>query len=88
MAPQPPSSSGSSTPNSDFESIIPIHPTAVRRPHYLTVHSENTSYTDQYINAKYINRGASVSVSDGHFTVTPTATPYEFQTTRKVGKTG
>ena len=87
MAPQPPSS-GAATPNSEFESILTVHPTAARRPNYLTVQSENTTYTDEYIRAKYINRGASVSVSDGQFTVTPTAQPYEFQTTRTVGKTG
>lgn len=87
MAPQPPSS-GSITPNSEFESILPVHPTSARRPNYLTVQSENTTYTDEYITAKYINRGASVSVTDGQFIVTPTAAPYEFQTVRKVGKTG
>jgi myo-inositol-1-phosphate synthase len=87
MAPQPPSS-GAVTPSSEYESILPIHPTAARRPNYLTVQSENTHYTDEYINAKYINRGASVAVSDGQFLVTPTAEPYEFRTTRKVGKTG
>jgi len=87
MVPQPPSS-GAVTPNSEFESVLPIHPTAVRRPNCLTVQSENTTYTDEYINAKYINRGASVSVSGGQFTVTPTAEPYEFRTKRKVGKTG
>lgn len=87
MAPQPPSS-GSHTPNSEFESIVPVHPTAARRPNYLTVQSENTTYTDEHITAKYTNRGASVSVSDGQFTITPTAEPYEFQTVRKVGKTG
>jgi myo-inositol-1-phosphate synthase len=87
MVPQPPSS-GVVTPNSEFESIIPVHPTAARRPNYLTVQSENTTYTDEHIKARYFNRGASVSVSNGHFTVTPTAEPYEFQTIRKVGKTG
>ena len=87
MVPQPPSS-GATTPNSEFESIVPVHPTAARRPHYLTVQSEYTSYTDEHITAQYTNRGASVSVSNGQFTITPTAEPYEFQTTRKVGKTG
>jgi myo-inositol-1-phosphate synthase len=87
MAPQPPSS-GAATPNSEFESVLPVHPTTARRPTYLTVQSENTTYTEEYIHAKYINRGASVVVSDGQFTVTPTAEPYEFQTNRKVGKTG
>jgi myo-inositol-1-phosphate synthase len=87
MAPQPPSS-GALTPNSEFDSILPVHPTAARRPHYLTVQSENTNYTDEHITATYINRGADVSVSGGQFTVTPTAEPYEFQTARKVSKTG
>lgn len=87
MAPQPPSS-GSLTPNSEFESVVAVHPTAARRPNYLTVQSENTTYTEEHITAKYVNRGASVSVSEGQFTITPTAEPYEFQTNRKVGKTG
>jgi myo-inositol-1-phosphate synthase len=87
MVPQPPSP-GAITPNSELESILPVHPTSARRPNYLTVQSENTTYTTEYINAKYINRGANVSVSDGQFTVTPTAQPYELRTARKVGKTG
>lgn len=81
-------SSGYNTPDSELESIVPIHPTAVRRPNYITVQSENTVYTDDHITAKYINRGADVVVSDGQFTILPTAKPYEFQTARKVGKTG
>jgi len=90
MAPQSPTttSSGYNTPDSELESIVPVHPTAVRRPDYITVQSENTLYTDNHITAKYLNRGADVLVSDGQFTVTPTVKPYEFQTTRKVGKTG
>lgn len=87
MAPQPPSS-GSNTPRSEFESLLPVHPTSDRRPNYLTVQSENTTYTEDHITAKYVNRGASVSVSGGQYTVTPTSEPYEFQTVRKVGKTG
>lgn len=81
-------SSGYNTPDSELESIVPVHPTAVRRPNYITVQSENTVYTDDHITAKYLNRGADVVVSDGQFTILPTVKPYEFQTTRKVGKTG
>jgi myo-inositol-1-phosphate synthase len=87
MVPQPPSS-GFITPVTELDSVVSVHPTSARRPNYLTVQSENTIYTDEHITAKYLNRGASVSVSDGQFTVTPTAEPYEFQTVRKVGKTG
>lgn len=90
MAPQTPTAntSGYNTPESELESIVPVHPTAVRRPNYITVHSENTSYSDEHITAKYFYRGADVVVSDGQFTVTPTVKPYEFQTVRNVGKTG
>jgi myo-inositol-1-phosphate synthase len=90
MASHPPTtiSSGYNTPDSELESIVPVHPTAVRRPTYITVQSENTVYTDSHITAKYLDRGADVLVSDGQFTITPTVKPYEFQTTRKVGKTG
>lgn len=80
--------SGYDTPLSDLESIVPVHPTAARRPDYITVQSENTVYTDDHITAKYSYRGADVIVSDGQFTVTPTVKPFEFQTERKVGKTG
>ncbi|EGO00631.1 hypothetical protein SERLA73DRAFT_104981 [Serpula lacrymans var. lacrymans S7.3] len=88
MAPQPPTSSGYNTPDSQLESIVPVHPTSARRPDYITVQSENTVYTPDHITSKFFNRGADVIVSDGQFTVTPTSKPYEFQTTRKVGKTG
>jgi myo-inositol-1-phosphate synthase len=81
-------SSGYNTPASELESIIQIHPTAARRPHSILVQSENTVYTDEHITAKYLNRGADVTVSDGQFNVTPTVQPFEFRTTRKVGKTG
>ncbi|PFH47483.1 hypothetical protein AMATHDRAFT_67685 [Amanita thiersii Skay4041] len=81
-------SSPYSTPSSEVESIVPIHPTAVRRPQYITVQSENTVYTNDHITAKFVNRGASVSINDGLYTVTPTTESYEFQTQRKVGETG
>lgn len=81
-------SSGYNTPDSELESIVPIHPTAARRPEYIKVNSENTTYTDEHITSKYFYRGADVVVSDGQFNVTPTVKPFEFQTTRKVGRTG
>jgi myo-inositol-1-phosphate synthase len=83
-----PGSSGYNTPTSELESVIQIHPTSVRRPYSIVVKSDNTVYTEDHITAKYSNRGADVVVSDGQFIVTPTVQSYEFQTTRKVGKTG
>lgn len=88
MVSQSYASSGYNTPDSELESIVPIHPTAVRRPEYIKVNSENTTYTDEHITAKYLYRGADVVISDGQFNVTPTVKSFEFQTTRKVGKTG
>lgn len=88
MSNSPANFSGYDTPVSDLESIVPVHPTAARRPNYITVQSENTAYTPDHITAKYSYRGADVIVSDGQFTVTPTVRPFEFQTDRKVGKTG
>ncbi|KAJ7220211.1 hypothetical protein GGX14DRAFT_433880 [Mycena pura] len=81
-------SSGYNTPDSELESILSVHPTAARRPHYLTVQSENTLYTEDHITAKFVNRGSNVTVSDGQFLVTPTAQTFEFQTKRAVSKTG
>ncbi|KAJ7650390.1 hypothetical protein FB45DRAFT_779459 [Roridomyces roridus] len=83
----PTTSSGSTTPES-LESVLPVHPTAVRRPHAIVVHSENTSYTDDHITSKFVNRGANVSVVNGQYTVTPTSQAYEFQTKKAVAKTG
>lgn len=80
--------SGYSTPDSELESIVPIHPTAVRRPEYIKVNSENTSYTDKHITANYCYRGADVEISGNQFNITPTAKFFEFQTTRKVANTG
>ncbi|KAF8883277.1 hypothetical protein BD779DRAFT_1540443 [Infundibulicybe gibba] len=80
--------SGYNTPDSELESILPIHPTAVRRPYALTVQSENTHYTDEHITSKFHNRGAHVNLADGHLTVIPTVEPFEFQTRRTVSKTG
>ncbi|KAG6840092.1 hypothetical protein C0991_009015, partial [Blastosporella zonata] len=84
----PTGTSGYNTPESQLESVLPIHPTAARRPHAITVQSENTLYSDEHITSKFFNRGSSVTVNDGHFTITPTVEPFEFQTKRTVGKTG
>ena len=80
--------SGYNTPDHELESILPIHPTAVRRQHAITVQSENTVYSDEHITAKFTNRGSEVTVSDGHFTIKPTVQEYEFQTKRDVSRTG
>ncbi|KAH0588651.1 Inositol-3-phosphate synthase [Termitomyces sp. J132] len=80
--------SGYNTPESQLESVLPIHPTAARRPHAITVQSENTLYSDEYITSKFYNRGSNVTVNDGHFTITPTIDPYQFQTQRAVSRTG
>ncbi|EJD08238.1 Myo-inositol-1-phosphate synthase [Fomitiporia mediterranea MF3/22] len=82
-------SSGYNTPESQLESIVPVHLTAERRPYQIQVASENTSYSDEYITAKFHDRGASVeTLPDGQFKITPTVKEYEFQTQRKVPKTG
>jgi myo-inositol-1-phosphate synthase len=87
MAPNP-NPSGYNTPESELEGFMPVHPTAARRPHTLVVQSENTAYTDDFITAKYQNRGAEVTVADGKFIVSPTVDSFEFQTKRAVSKTG
>ena len=81
-------SSGLNTPESELESLVPVHPTAARRPYPIVVQSENTSYSDEYITSKFTNRGAEVVVTDGQYLVKPTTKPFEFQTVRKVSKTG
>ncbi|KIL61961.1 hypothetical protein M378DRAFT_13165 [Amanita muscaria Koide BX008] len=82
-------SSGYNTPNSDIESPLSVHPTASRRSQYITVHSDNTAYTDDYITSKFVSRGAQVVVNgDGQHLVQPTAQTFEFQTERNVGRTG
>ncbi|KAJ7652392.1 hypothetical protein DFH06DRAFT_1331030 [Mycena polygramma] len=81
-------SSGLNTPESELESFLNVHPTAVRRPNAILVQSENTVYTPEHITATFHNRGSNVDVSIGQFTVTPTVQSYEFQTKRTVGKTG
>ncbi|KAJ7218631.1 hypothetical protein GGX14DRAFT_695730, partial [Mycena pura] len=89
MAPTTRSSGYTNTSDSELESILSVHPTAARRPHYLTVQSENTLYTEDHITAKFVNRGSNVIVeSDGQFLVTPTAQTFEFHIKRAVSKTG
>ena len=82
-------SSGRNTPDSQLESIVPVHPTAARRPYGIQVASENTSYSDEFITSKYNDRGAAVeTLPNGQVKVTPTVKSYEFRTQRRVPKTG
>lgn len=87
MAPNP-NNSGYTTPESQLEGFVAVHPTAARRPHTLVVQSENTAYSDEFITAKYQNRGAEVTLNNGQFVVNPTVESFEFQTKRAVSKTG
>ena len=80
--------SGYTTPDFNLEAVPPVHPTAVRRPHAIVVQSENTSYTDEHITAKFTNRDSEVTVTDGLFSVKPTVQEFEFQTKRAPSKTG
>jgi myo-inositol-1-phosphate synthase len=84
----PTTSSGYTTPDSELESVLLPHPTAARRPHQIVVESENAQFSDEYITSKYTDRGADVVVVNGQYIVKPTARSYEFQTQRKVSKTG
>ncbi|KIY67460.1 Myo-inositol-1-phosphate synthase [Cylindrobasidium torrendii FP15055 ss-10] len=81
-------SSGYNTPESELEGILPVHPTAARRPHSLVVQSDLTSYTDDHITAKYTNRGANVTLNNGQLLINPTQESFEFQTKRAPSKTG
>jgi len=81
-------SSGYNTPDSLLEGLVPVHPTSARREHAIAVNSPNTTTTDEFITAKFVDRGTAVDVRDGQYIVTPTAQEYEFQTQRKVSKTG
>ncbi len=80
--------SGYTTPDSELEGALPVHPTAARRPHAIVVQSENTSYSDEHITASYQNRGAEVTISDGQYIINPTVQSFEFQTKRTPSKTG
>ncbi|KAG7441078.1 inositol-3-phosphate synthase [Guyanagaster necrorhizus] len=83
-----PNDSGYTTPESELEGVLPVHPTAARRPHAIVVQSENTSFTDEYITAKFNNRNANITVANGQYIVNPTVELFEFQTKRQVSKTG
>jgi myo-inositol-1-phosphate synthase len=74
----------------DAPLVQSVHPTAARRPaDLITVQSANTTYTDEHITSRFTNRGADVVVEqDGRYLVQPSATDYDFRTTRKVPKTG
>lgn len=84
----PTNSSGSNTPESELESLLPVHPTAARHPYPIVVQSEQTAYSDEFLTSTYTNRGANVVLTDGQYMVTPTVKQYQFQTARKVSKTG
>jgi len=88
MAPTTSLSSGYTTPDNERESAVPVHPTAARRPHQIVVQSENSTFSDEYISSKYSDRGADVVIENGQYIVKPTTKLYEFQTERKVAKTG
>ncbi|KAK0196308.1 hypothetical protein F5146DRAFT_1118768 [Armillaria mellea] len=81
-----PNDSGYTTPESEL--VLPIHPTAARRPHAIVVQSENASFTDDHITAKFHNRNANITVVNGQYIVNPTVKSFEFQTKRQVSKTG
>lgn len=84
--------SGFNTPDSQLDGPVhpaSVHPTAARRPYSIVVHSDKTTYSDNFITSKYENRGANVVTSaDGQVTIVPTVRSYEFKTARKVQKTG
>ncbi|KAH9067663.1 inositol-3-phosphate synthase [Lactarius vividus] len=93
MAPNTSPSSGNASPTPSFLDAplaSVVHPTASRRPaDAITVQSDNTVYSDEYITSKFHNRGADVVVQEGgRYVVKPTVTPFEFRTQRKVPKTG
>lgn len=69
--------------------VMPIDPTAERRPtEPITVESENLTYTDEAIYAKYTFHGASVKRDGQKYSVKPTEKKFEFKTERIVPKTG
>ncbi|KAG8693218.1 Myo-inositol-1-phosphate synthase, partial [Ceratobasidium sp. 394] len=79
-----PSYTGYNTPSEP----APIHPTAERRSDPVIVQSDVTSYSDTHITAKYEYKRAHVVKEHGRISVKPLVSQYEFQTARKVQKTG
>ncbi|QRV80653.1 Myo-inositol-1-phosphate synthase [Ceratobasidium sp. AG-Ba] len=78
-------------PNSGYTTPgepAPIHPTAERRNEPVIVESDVTSYTDSHITAKYEYKRAHVVKEQGRISVKPAVEKFEFQTARKVQKTG
>lgn len=74
--------------NTPVESILAIHPTAARTDHSINVISDNTIYSQDHITSTFHNRGSSVSINAGQYTITPTVDSFQFRTARKVPKTG
>ncbi|TFK17519.1 inositol-3-phosphate synthase [Coprinopsis marcescibilis] len=74
--------------DSQHESVVPVHPTVAHREHAIAVQSKNTSFTDEHITTKFVNRATTVVVDNGRYIVTPTIEECGFQTERKVSKTG
>jgi len=71
-----------------LQGALSVHPTAARRPHYINIQSENTLYDDEFITSKFFNRGSTVTIADGQFTVVPRAEEYQLRTKKAVSKTG
>ena len=84
----PTTSSGYTTPGGELESVLPLHPTAARRPHQVVVDSENAKFSDDFITSKYTDRGADVVSINGRYIVKPMVMSYEFQTQRRVSRIG
>ncbi|GAA99890.1 uncharacterized protein L969DRAFT_88648 [Mixia osmundae IAM 14324] len=89
-AQQPALTNGHSSTNGASHAIPIVDPTAARRPvEPLKVNSPNVQYTAEHIKSKYQYHTTDVVAgSDGTFEVTPREQVYEFQTQRKVNKTG
>lgn len=81
-----------SSPATPIEQDAAIHPTAARTafPKGIEVDGANgsTKYTEEEILARYVNRGAEVSIADGKISVQRNETAFEFKTQRAVPKTG
>ncbi|KAF5385782.1 hypothetical protein D9615_002209 [Tricholomella constricta] len=88
----PPRSPDSSSARPSGPSNAPPPPAARLAKRSCTAHSHARQWHGRTQTAcqscKFFNRGSSVTVSDGQFSITPTVQPYEFQTKRTVGMTG
>lgn len=61
---------------------------AAPRSELFTVESSNVAYSDSTITSKYVYRTTQVKSNGGKFTAAPKETLFDFQTQRKVPKTG